>query len=74
MQDWKIPGHKISLWKKDGNSIPSIKFALKVIDLKSQFKVELKELDNIYFKTYRYKNGLSIVVENSQLTTLPDAL
>ena len=52
MQDWKNPGHNISLCKKDGN-IPSIKFALKVVDLKSHFNVELKELDNIKFSTLK---------------------
>ena len=44
MEDLKNPGHKIFLCKKERN-IPSIKFALKVVDLKSQFNVELKELD-----------------------------
>ena len=52
MQDLKNPRHKISLCKKDGN-IPSIKFALEVADLKSQFNAELKELDYINFSTLK---------------------
>ena len=52
MYDWKYPGHKISLCKKDGK-ILSIKFTLKAVDLKSQFNVELKELDNIIFSTLK---------------------
>ena len=46
------PEHKISLCKKYGN-IPSIKFTLKVVDLKPQFNVELKELDYINFSTLK---------------------
>ena len=50
MLDLKNPGQKISLCRKDRN-IPSIKFALKVVDLKSQSNVELIELDYINFST-----------------------
>ena len=53
MYDWKNPGHKIFLCNKDGNNIPLIKYALKVVDLKSQFNVERKELDNMNFSTLK---------------------
>ena len=74
MQDLKNPRHKISLCKKVGN-IPSIKFTLNGVDLKSKFNGELKELDCINFSTLKasYKDG-PLIVARKQYLHLNDKL